>query len=1226
MSQRNTPILLIALLVLIASAAFLAFGGGDAPVGEPGKTVSGLDSSVSGSVDLNTELETGAELAQEPQRVEAPADLFRQTGVRGRVIDAKTRVPLGGVEVVALRRLPSFERLESRFRGLFKEGLWKSHRDAPEELATTLTAADGSFELFGLPPGRIFLDGRSDAAFVRMPGTVRLARGEVREGVELFSSPGGRVRGRVFAADGAPASGAVVSLRPGLNAFLGQITSRKYRWLETETDAEGRFDLPGVPAGSGYTLSAGHSLMALEERYGLEVKVGQATTVTVRGRAGASIEGHVIDQDGQPVAAANIAMVYLDMSRLLFSADGRDEPVMTDEDGAFRIDRVAQGHIAFVAAAEGLAPSSIEELTVVDGGAYQDVVLSLGEGAMFSGLVVDQDDRPLTGALVEARAAEESGRSFGAEIFKATLKIRNISSETGGDGRFELRGLTGPSLVLQASKPGYVTEIRTGVKLEERDVRIKLTPGATVRGKVTVSPGTPVSRFRVSARSRPIVEAADAGEGASGAPEVDARSSASNGWGRRGRSGEPRTIRLREGAKFGEQGRGEDWQDFQSADGTFTVRGLPPGEITVRVRAEGLRDSSSQKVVVESGEESDPLSFVLDQGIFAQGVVVDAATGIPVPEAMVTAYRAREERRSSSIFQFKVDPEDFDFLGMSSMGQRSTMTGSQGEFEIEALSPGKYRFTARHPDMAKASAKDVEIPEEGDAEIVRIELEWGGAVEGNVTGAGQRPLADALIVAFSISAGAFKSSNTDKQGRYRIEGLTPGQYMVFKSRMEDVSSNVIFDLMGNMRLKTVTVRRGKSVKLDIHDETEDGVRVFGTVYDGGEPVKRAMVSAMSSDKEGIFGIGIRAKPTDVKGDYELAGLKPGTYFFKVARFVGRRDESNFTVEIPDGATEFRLDLIIPDSSISGVVRNANGEPVKGVLVRAGIEEGGLEADGLLGMILKNGVSETRTDAEGRFELPNVSEGTYRLTASGREGRRSETKKYGSVALGGIQVDGRTPVQDIVLLLPLAGSITGTVIDGNGNPLGGAEVHFRDVGRAKEKKTGLMDFFGMQVRPERSGPDGSFKISGVTPGTYRVEAEIEGRSPGIADNVEVSEGLSTDVTLKVVKGATLRLRVTNIDGKRVPPANVSVVNGKGEPVVNNVSVLGVLRNFLGGKDKKDDSGWYTFKGVTPDTYTIIVREKGEPEVRVSRTVRDGEKASWDINLVEELEKAGRDKKK
>ena len=125
---------------------------------------------------------------------------------------------------------------------------------------------------------------------------------------------------------------------------------------------------------------------------------------------------------------------------------------------------------------------------------------------------------------------------------------------------------------------------------------------------------------------------------------------------------------------------------------------------------------------------------------------------------------------------------------------------------------------------------------------------------------------------------------------------------------------------------------------------------------------------------------------------------------------------------------------------------------------------------------------------------------------------------------------------------------------------------------------------------------------------------------------MSEGLSTDVTLKVVKGATLRLRVTNIDGKRVPPANVSVVNGKGEPVVNNVSVLGVLRNFLGGKDKKDDSGWYTFKGVTPDTYTIIVREKGEPEVRVSRTVRDGEKASWDINLVEELEKAGRDKKK
>ena len=85
---------------------------------------------------------------------------------------------------------------------------------------------------------------------------------------------------------------------------------------------------------------------------------------------------------------------------------------------------------------------------------------------------------------------------------------------------------------------------------------------------------------------------------------------------------------------------------------------------------------------------------------------------------------------------------------------------------------------------------------------------------------------------------------------------------VFKSRMDERSMNLGYDLMGNMRLKTVTVRKGKFSRLDIQDESETGVRVFGTVRDAGVPVSRAMVTAISSDSEGIFGMGIRAKPTD----------------------------------------------------------------------------------------------------------------------------------------------------------------------------------------------------------------------------------------------------------------------------------------------------------------------------------------------------------------------------
>ena len=84
----------------------------------------------------------------------------------------------------------------------------------------------------------ISADGRSEAAYVRTARSVRLARGEIREGVELIGSPAGRVRGVVLDPNGTPASEAVVSIRPGLNAFLSQMTQRKYRWLESVTDEE----------------------------------------------------------------------------------------------------------------------------------------------------------------------------------------------------------------------------------------------------------------------------------------------------------------------------------------------------------------------------------------------------------------------------------------------------------------------------------------------------------------------------------------------------------------------------------------------------------------------------------------------------------------------------------------------------------------------------------------------------------------------------------------------------------------------------------------------------------------------------------------------------------------------------------------------------------------------------------------------------------------------------
>ncbi len=1158
----------------------------------------------------------------EAERIEA-GGLSRQTGVRGRIIDSKTRQPLAGVEVLAMRKPPGFERLIERFRSTFFQGggFWEQVVPAPEILGKAMTGPGGDFEILGLPPGVVFLDGRSDFTFVRTPQRLRLALGEIHEGVELVGSASGRIRGVVYGPDGLPASGVAVSVRPGLNAFLGQITQRQYRWLESMTDANGEYDLPGVPEGHGYSVSAAGPLIALAEQNGVDVEVGKVTRVDIQGFAGATIHGRVLDIDGAPCVGAKLAMVYLDVSRVLFSADGRDEAVTTDENGEFHLNRVAAGRVAFIAAADGRASSGIEELAVVDGGVYEDFELVLREGRGFGGIVVDGDGKPIAGATVDIRPME---RPDSPDVLKMLLKIRQISVETGADGRFRTEALSAKRVFVQASKTGFVTEVKFRHDIEEdADLRIQLTRGVTIRGKVAHADGTPVTRFRVDTRSRtPRKEDEESDDEQSrGDDEAgdDDRRRRRNRW-RRGGS-----MRLSEGQRMGDRGFDGNWREFSSEAGAFEIRGVPPGRVRVRLRADGYRDPESQTVTLAAGETSEEIQFTLDPGAVARGKVVDAVSGVPVPDAQVTAHKNRDRSGGRGFFRMNFDRQDMDFLGLST--RNSATTNSEGEFEIEGLAEGDYRFTARHPERAKSSVKDVRIDRETPESDILIEIEQGGGIEGLVTGQEDRPLPDAMIVALSVSAGSFKSGSTDKDGEYRIEGLPAGQYVVFKSKIGERAMNIGYDLLGNMRLKTVKVKKNKFTRFDIRDETEDTVRVWGVVRDGGEPVAQGMVTALSTDRDGIFGMGLRAQPTDKTGRYELIGLKPGDYFFQVSRFQKRPQQASLSIEVPEGVSEFRVDLELPQSSIRGQVVDTRGEPVKGIRVSAGVEEGGIDdAPGLLGLILKNGVAQARTDDEGNFEIDKVAAGVYRLSVSGRQGRRAH-RQYGQAAVENISVDGNLPVENILITLPYAGKIRGLVTDGSGNPVPGAEIHYeRDDEKQRRNPTEeLVDLLGMQVRPEKTDSEGRFELKGVSPGTYRVRADADGLAPGVAEDVLVVEEGMVDVNIQVVRGATLRVRARNIDGQKIPFASISVIDGQGKPLASNVSVMSVFKRMMGSKQKKSDTGWYEVGSVPPDTYTIIITEKGQPEVRVTREIADGETVEWDIDVTTELEAQGRARK-
>jgi protocatechuate 3,4-dioxygenase beta subunit len=490
------------------------------------------------------------------------------------------------------------------------------------------------------------------------------------------------------------------------------------------------------------------------------------------------------------------------------------------------------------------------------------------------------------------------------------------------------------------------------------------------------------------------------------------------------------------------------------------------------------------------------------------------------------------------------------------------------------------------------------------------------------------------MVAFSIQAGTMRSSPTDKAGYYRIDGLPPGQYVIFKSRLDERADNIPLELMSNMRLKTVTVKQGKLARLDVHDEGEDGVRVFGIVREGGAPVPRALVTLLGSDKDGLLGMGVRANAAGMDGRYELVGIKPGSYVMQVTRFQGQPVQTTFEVDVPDEVREHAFDISLPTSSIVGRVVDTRGNPVNGLQVALGSADGALSgAEGLVGMIAQNGLAQARTGADGQFTLRSVSAGTYRLTA-GRQfgGRRGggggggEAPVYGEASLDGVVVDGVSQLDGLVITVPLAGRITGVVVDGSGNPVSGAEIVYAETTKERKRSRSsnpLLDLVGAQARPIRSGADGRFEIPGLTPGTYSLKVESEALQAGTLDGVVVAEDAANDVTLKVVRGATLRVRATNVDKQAIPFAQISLLDGRGKAVVSRVSTLTVMKRLMSSRDTVQDSGWYEFGSVPPDTYTALLVEPGKPEIRIVRTITDGETVEWDIDVAAEL--AARDKK-
>ena len=530
---------------------------------------------------------------------------------------------------------------------------------------TATTDDAGHFRVGGLRDRLVELAVEADGFARSHLGSVRPATNDL---IEIELNRGATLSGRVVDMHGSGVADVSVNLQADLSRSFGPGSLHRHAGQHpvTQTDADGRFRFDTVEEGTWIAAVFGGPTAGRAESDPIRLQTDDVREIElVLGSPGAQVGGVVTNHFGDPVEGAEVTIIANGVfaGRSPFSMDSI-QMASTDSGGGFRVPGVRPGP-STITARHGEYPDTVREITIEPG--TNEVSLVLEPGLEITGSVRSADGQPIPLAALEAQAAPLPGDgqpsgSIPSLAWRIGTLGQPIETLTDSDGRYRLAGLNDGAYNLRAwadgyggSGPGQAVRL-DGVSVAGVD--IVLQPEATIEVRITgAEPFGLVVRAFQDDDHRNAIRLADGRYRIQGLGSGDWTIYATEFDGRTIQqvvslaSGDEASVELRfeeglglsgEVTMAGQPASGGTVMLFRAnnqtragaldRDGRFAIDGLQPG---VYVAWIAVADATVYRRRLEL-QSNQPIRFDLEPPATLTGLVVDARTGQPLPDAFVS--------------------------------------------------------------------------------------------------------------------------------------------------------------------------------------------------------------------------------------------------------------------------------------------------------------------------------------------------------------------------------------------------------------------------------------------------------------------------------------------------------------------------------------------------------------------------------------------------------------